>query len=190
MAADTTPHLWEIDHPYYAPDGYSNECESFAELRHTVNRIDEDMNHIYRWDWTDYAQPQHDDLFLDGEDRSEQVLRLFLVLPRNSLCMEWRCPITHEQQDEVRAWLSGPRVLGALRTLWEPLIPPAPPAGWFIAPDGYRDVTLWRADPDRPEWPVRLGSIWPSGRVELVPEAGRWLLDTVLAGVPRQDGAS
>lgn len=126
---DDTRRLWEIDHPYYGADGGgTEEWGSFADLREHVDGLDEDMNHIYRWDWHDYAQPQHDDLFLDGEDRSRQVLRLFVILPRKSKCVEWCCPVTHEQEAEVQEWLSGPRVLGSLRALWAPLLD-APTAG-------------------------------------------------------------
>lgn len=115
-------HLWEIDHPYYAADGYSNELDSFAELRETLDQVDEDMNHVYRWDWIDWADPQHDDLFLDAEDRREQVLRIHALLPRKSMFTSWECPVTHEQEAEVLEWLRGPRILGALRKLWEPIL--------------------------------------------------------------------
>lgn len=117
-------HLWEIDHPYYGPDGSGGavEFESFAELREAVDQLDEDMNHVYRWDWKDYSQPIHDDLFLDGEDRGRQEFHVVLVLPRKSMFLEWRCPITHDQETEVLAWLRSGRVLGALRRLWEPVL--------------------------------------------------------------------
>ncbi|MBM0239372.1 hypothetical protein JNW88_23535 [Micromonospora sp. ATA32] len=123
----TASHLWEIDHPYYGADGHSTKFDSFAELREAADDLDEDMNHVYRWDWVDYSQPQHDDLFLEGEDRSSQELRLFLVLPRKSMFLNWSCPISHEQETEVLEWLRGPRVLGALRKLWEPLLDEARP---------------------------------------------------------------
>lgn len=115
-------HLWEIDHPYYGADGYLNEVESFAELRESVDAADADMNHVYRWDWTDYTQPQHDDLFVDGEDRTRQTFTVFLLMPRKSGFWSVSCPIAHDQEAEVLEWLRGPRVLGALRTLWEPLL--------------------------------------------------------------------
>lgn len=117
-------HLWEIDHPYYGPDGVGGiqRFDSFEELRYAVDQCDEDMNHVYRWDWVDYTQPHHDELFMDGEPRSKQVFRVFLVLPRKTWFLEWECPITHEQEAEVLEWLRGPRVLGALRKLWEPLL--------------------------------------------------------------------
>lgn len=116
------PHLWETDHPYYGADGYVNEFDSFAELRAAVDDSAADMNHVYRWDWDDYSQPHHDDLFLPGEDRSGQVLKVFMVMPRKSAFWSATCPVTHDQEPEVLEWLRGPRVLGALRTLWAPLL--------------------------------------------------------------------
>lgn len=115
-------HLWQIDHPYYGADGYPNKFESFAEMREAADALDEDMNHIYRWDWIDYQQPHHDGLFVAGEDRSKQELKLFFVMPRKSAFMAWSCPVGHDQEAEVLAWLRGPRVAGALRKLWEPLL--------------------------------------------------------------------
>lgn len=117
------PHLWEIDHPYYAADGYSNECESFAELRHVVDSIGKDMNHIYRWDWVDYRESIHDDLFLPGEFRDKkQKFTVHMVQPRKSRFISFWCPVIHDEEPQVLEWLRGPRVLGALRKLWEPLL--------------------------------------------------------------------
>lgn len=115
-------HLWEIDHPYYGAEGYTDNFESFAELREAIDATDEEMNHVYRFDWLDYSQPHHDSLFLDGEDRSGQQLRLFMVMPRKGAFWSATCPITHDQEAEVLEWLRGPRVLGALRKLWAPLL--------------------------------------------------------------------
>jgi hypothetical protein len=116
-------HLWEIDHPYYGAEGYVNEAESFAELREIVDRSDEDYNPVVRWDWADYSQPHHDDLFLEGEDRSKETFTVYLIMPRkNGRAWSVTCPIAKEQEPEVLEWLRGPRVLGYLRTLWEPLL--------------------------------------------------------------------
>lgn len=138
MAADTTPHLWEIDHPYYAADGYDEHCDSFAELKSIVDRYDEDMNVVYRWDWFDAAQPIHDDLFVNGEDRSKEELRVHLLMPRKSRFSTYRCPITKAQEFEVLEWLSGPRCLGYLRKLWEPVMNTIP-AGTVTA----REAAIW-----------------------------------------------
>jgi hypothetical protein len=114
--------LWEIEHPYYGPDDNTNHCADFTELRESIDSIDEDMNHVYRWDWTDWSQPQHDSLFLEGDDRSKQEFTAHLVLPRKSMFINFVCPITHEQETEVLAWLRGRRILGALKAMWAPIL--------------------------------------------------------------------
>lgn len=125
-------HLWEIDHPYYGADGYTTEFESFAELRTAINAMDEDMNLVYRFDWEDDSQPHRAELFLGDEERTGQRLKVFTLMPRKSQCGEFVCPIRHDQEAEVIAWLSGPRVGGHLRRLWEPILgqaadtPPTP----------------------------------------------------------------
>lgn len=131
-------HLWEIDHPYYGADGYPNEESSFAALRASVDASDEDMNVVYRWDWKDYSQPIHDSLFLAGEDRSEEKLTVYLLMPRKSQFWSISCPIEKHQEFEVLEWLRGPRCLGYLQTLWEPVMD-ALPAG---EPSG-REKAIW-----------------------------------------------
>lgn len=115
-------HLWEIDHPFYGCSYKTEEFDSFAELRDIVNDNDEDMNFVYRWDWLDYSQPQHDGLFRPGDDRSKQKLVLSVLMPRKDVVVAWECPIAHEQEAEVLEFLRSPRVLGTLRKWWEPLL--------------------------------------------------------------------
>ena len=115
-------HLWEYEHPYYGADGHQVQCDSFAELRRTLDRLDEDMNLIYRFDWEDDAQPHRDGLFLDDDDRSGQRLLVFTLQPRRSACASYICPIRHDQEHEVLALLRGPRAAGHLRTLWAPIL--------------------------------------------------------------------
>lgn len=115
-------HLWEVDHPYYGSDSNTNRCDSFAELRADVERLGAGQNHIYRWDWIDWSRPEHDSNFVAGEDRSGQDFTVFLVLPRKSMLICFTCPVTHADEPAVLEWLRGPRVLGALRELWSPLL--------------------------------------------------------------------
>jgi hypothetical protein len=115
-------HLWEIDHPYYAPDGNMNDEPSFAALKAVVDRSDEDMNVVYRWDWFDASQPIHDELFIEGDDRSEEKLTVHLMMPRKSGFWAVRCPVQKHQEFEVLEWLRGPRCLGYLQKLWEPVL--------------------------------------------------------------------
>jgi hypothetical protein len=98
----------EYDHPSYGADGYTVECASFAELREHVDASDKDLNRIYRRDWFDHTQPYADDLHLDGEDRSTQTFIVYAVMPRTERCVSWSCPISHDQEAEVLAWLRRP----------------------------------------------------------------------------------
>lgn len=121
MTAIPRKHLWEIDHPYYGSDANMNECESFAELRQAIDNLDEGMNHVYRWDWLDWSQPQYASLHMAGEKPDPATFDVFLILPRKSMTIAFRCPIAHEQEAEVLAWLASDRVSGAMRRLWEPI---------------------------------------------------------------------
>jgi hypothetical protein len=53
----TTPHLWEIDHPYYCNEGnyFANDCgdvsKSWAEFMDAHGDADFDMNLVFRFDW-------------------------------------------------------------------------------------------------------------------------------------------
>ena len=107
-------HLWEINHPYYGADGYVTECSSFAKLRESVDYMDEDMNVVYRWDWEDRSQP--------GKERGTGEFTVYILMPRKGRCFSITCPISKDQESEVLEWLRGPRVLGYLKTLWEPLL--------------------------------------------------------------------
>jgi hypothetical protein len=108
--------LYEIDHPYYGAEGFGEygyqEFMDVDELIRTTNGYDEDMNHVYRWDWEpcDDSQP--------GFGR----LTLFVILQRKSRIVNWSAPVTPTDEPKVRAFLSSDRILGALRRLWEPLL--------------------------------------------------------------------
>jgi len=115
-------HLWEFDHPYYGADGYESQLGSFAQLRAAIEATDEDMNLVYRFDWHDDSQPHRADLFLDEDDRSGQTLTVYALMPRKSAFISWSCPIAYDQENEVIAWLRGPRCLGHLQKLWAPLL--------------------------------------------------------------------
>lgn len=117
-----TPRLWQVDHPYYGADGYETSYDSFAELRAAVDAMDEDMNVVYRWDWNDYREPHHDDLFLDGEHRDKQEFKVHWLMPRKSSFGSFTCRIRHEDENEVVEWLRGPRCAGYLRTMWAPIL--------------------------------------------------------------------
>jgi hypothetical protein len=115
-----TRHLWEIDHPYYGVDGTIVFAESFADLRETVDFYDARRNHVYRWDWVPADEAD--------EDQRDQFT-VYTIQPRKDGFTSFTCPVTRDQEDEVLAWLRGPRVLGALRAMWEPLLDDQPQTG-------------------------------------------------------------
>lgn len=121
-----TRHLWEIRHPYHAADGREERVDSFTALKSIVDRADDDLNMVYRWDWFDAAQPIHNDPYVDGEDRSTEELSVHLLTPRKSGFWTITCPIAKHQEFEVLEWLSGPRCFGYLRRLWEPVMDSLP----------------------------------------------------------------
>lgn len=116
MTNANVPHLWEVDHPFYGSSDGGTAFESFAELRATVDGLDDGMNHVYRWDWLDWPNSEY------GDENSVEEFAVFLVLPRKDRLISFTCPISKDQEQEVLDWLRGPRVLGCLRTLWEPLL--------------------------------------------------------------------
>lgn len=136
--------LWEIDHPYYAAEGYLAEYDSFEAMRHAIDHMDEDMNFVYRWDWYDAAAEHNADNYLDDEPRTEQYLKVTTVLQRKSAFTNYRCPIRHDQEADVLAWLHSDRIAGYLRKTWEPILD-ATDTGQAIDLSNLRsDVDYWR----------------------------------------------
>jgi len=115
-------HLWEINHPFFGAEDHVNQCASFTELKASIDALDDGMNFVYRWDWRDWSQPHYDELYLPGEVWGEPDFAVYLVMPRKSALTSFTCPIAHEQEPDVLAWLRSDRVLGNLRRWWEPLL--------------------------------------------------------------------
>lgn len=109
--------LAEIDHPFYGAEGTSIDWGTLDQLIDAVQDCDAGMNHVYRWDWNDWA-----DVNDDGKPSDPATLTLFLVMPRKSLLVSWSAPVTAADDARVRAFLASERVLGALRELWEPFL--------------------------------------------------------------------
>lgn len=120
-----TKHLWEIDHPYYGPEGnyYANSYQT-AEWKHSfdnwgeflkedMSELDFDMNFLFRWDW---QVPDPDD-YEDGEDIPGEYLELFWVLPRKGTFLWATITVSREDEETVREWLV-PR-WGYMQRMWE-----------------------------------------------------------------------
>lgn len=105
-------HLWEVYHPYYGSDAVNEHLESFAELREAVDGLSSHLNHVYRWDWT----------LPDDDGERGEIFQVFTVIARKHSLSSLSCPISREEEADVLEWLRSPRVLGALRLLWEPLL--------------------------------------------------------------------
>lgn len=145
-------HLWEGGHPLYGAGAHGEveddtEFDTFDQLRQCLNRhSDGGSTVIYRWDWIDSRSH-----LLDGPDAEDPGLDEFVVyglLPRKAHLFVLRCPISKGQEPDVLQWLRGPRMLGALRALWAPLLDEFPPAPPSDANTGTTDQ-----DPPRDELP-------------------------------------
>jgi hypothetical protein len=110
-------HLWEHHHPYYAASNYGEEhFESWEEMRDNWDATDGQLNLLYRWDW---HRPGEDDW------EGEEILSIAFVLQRKGRVTVCLCPISAEQEDEVRAWLQARSA--DLAAVWAPLTPTGTP---------------------------------------------------------------
>ncbi|MEV8492326.1 hypothetical protein AB0471_25725 [Streptomyces sp. NPDC052002] len=111
------PHLWEIDHPYYAHEGnfyktgLHNLFVSWDEFTETTFFDgDRDMNLVYRWDW---QKPGFFDW--DGEEQ----LKLFFILQRKAICCSAEMPISEADEPRVRWFLD--ECAKTMTATWEPI---------------------------------------------------------------------
>jgi hypothetical protein len=115
------PHLWEIDHPYYATTGsfFSRERhiqhESWAAFMAAWGDSDPDMNLLYRWDWQSWKRHPDPDLRSDSPDE----LELFFVLQRRADLWSHGVAITDEDEPAVREWLA--ERAKTITAIWEPI---------------------------------------------------------------------
>jgi hypothetical protein len=126
----TQPHLWEIDHPYYAAQGnyYARPSEglhvtydSWADFMDEQGNSDHDMNLVYRWDW---QRPDLDD-YEPGEELGPDVLQVFWVGQRKAILRSTECVVTEADEPAVRAWLTDRA--RTITAIWDPVsLAPAP----------------------------------------------------------------
>jgi hypothetical protein len=116
-------HLWEYDHPFYGDDTDATHVDSLAEAKEMLAGHSHDGSTvIYRWDW---LGPHSGDA--DPDQREELVV--YGLYPRIGHTWSLSCPISKDQEDEVRAWLRGPNVLGQLAPVWAPVLDEVAPSG-------------------------------------------------------------
>jgi hypothetical protein len=125
-----TPHLWEIDHPYYCQDhnfrarpSQDNSChvhnESWAEFMDGWGDSDPDLNLVFRWDWKradpDDYEPDDDGVIRIPGDR----LDLFIMLQRKGDFWAVSVDVTDEDEPAVREWLA--ERAKTMAAIWEPI---------------------------------------------------------------------
>jgi hypothetical protein len=122
----STPHLWEIDHPYYCTEGnyyvsglrrdeVHSSYGSWAEFHEEWGGNDHDMNLVFRWDWK-RADP---DDYEDGEELPPDTLAVYWVLQRKAILRSTECVVTEADEPAVRAWLADRAKTVA--AIWQPL---------------------------------------------------------------------
>jgi hypothetical protein len=127
-----SPHLWEIDHPYYCSESnyFSNDYRtvyaSWQGFLEAEGDNDLDMNLLFRWDWT--AKEYFDDDTLAarqeyasrfGDRDHAWTLSLFWMLQRKGIFRVTEMDVCKADEPEVRQWL-GVRA-DHLGLLWQPI---------------------------------------------------------------------
>ncbi|MFJ4974145.1 hypothetical protein ACIP6X_02140 [Streptomyces coeruleorubidus] len=122
-----TPHLWEIDHPYYCTEGnyfvpgtrwheVHDEYDSWDEFHEEWGSTDEDMNLVFRWDWK-RADPQDYEPY--GEEVPADRLHIYWVLQRKAILRSTECVVTEADEPAVRAWLA--ERAKTITAIWAPI---------------------------------------------------------------------
>lgn len=123
MTTPTSPHLWEIDHPYYCQEGNHFKAgqhtlfASWAEFTEmTFFSGDRDMNLLIRWDWKSNRTPGEPLVRdIDGDDE----LLLFFVFQRKAWLCSVGITVTDEDEPQVRAFLED--CAWTTAAIWEPI---------------------------------------------------------------------
>jgi hypothetical protein len=128
-----TPHLWEVDHPYYCNlsnyyatgrDKDYREYDSFTDFLAEEGDADMEYNLVFRWDWKE-GDPEEDDgempLPYTGDDNYRNgKLYLFIMQQRKGL-YEWiEVEVCRADESAVIAYLA-PR-WEHMKKLWSPVL--------------------------------------------------------------------
>ncbi len=123
MATQSTPHLWEVKHPYYCDQSDDNkEYDSWDdfvnEVQNQAQDYDPQRNLIFRWDWISPDSPDYEaDLYSDGYTGDR--LTLFVVLQRKARVASWEIKVTKENEQAIKSWLS--ERAKHITALWTPI---------------------------------------------------------------------
>ena len=128
-------HLWEIEHPYYGPEGsywanwaqqgpYIQSYESWQDFidEGGMSDADLDMNWCYRWDW---QRPDPDDYKYEREKTPDfempgDYLELFWMMPRKGIMATSTIKVTEADEPAVREWLQVRAEY--MRRMWAPFL--------------------------------------------------------------------
>ena len=120
-AIQARPHLWDVDHPYYACEGNYFASDHHTRLTDwrdftdtTFYNFDRDQNLLYRWDW---RKPGHHDW--DGAE----TLSLYFMLQRKAIACSVEMPISEADEPAVREFLQ--ECAQHITAIWEPILTPA-----------------------------------------------------------------
>jgi hypothetical protein len=120
----TEPHLWEVDHPYYATEGnyYAKPGERHEEYSSWrsftgsgFHAGDRDLNLLYRWDW--FSPTRHPDLSMRGT--GVDYLALYFILQRKAIACSVNVRINDEDEPDVREWLA--KCAAKVAAIWDPI---------------------------------------------------------------------
>lgn len=121
----TQRHLWEEKHPYRCeqPSDSFYEYESWEDFYRVWGESDEDLNLLFRWDWS--IEDARGNPMAPSSDKFEKdgVLRLFWVMQRKGRLSASEVWVCQEDEEEVRQWLHK-RWSHMVRLWW-----PVPPEG-------------------------------------------------------------
>lgn len=131
----STKHLWEVKHPYYCTEGgfFWNQTDrqtiqnfgSWAKFMAEMGSSDEDMNLLFRWDWSE-NDPATDEPTFNGDVYYRNgELSLFFMMQRKGFHSTHNVEVCRADEPAIIEWLM-PR-LAHLLSLWSPLIPATAP---------------------------------------------------------------
>ena len=110
--------LYNIQHPYYCSQqnyfASPDECpileyESWQEFFDDAGDDDEDMNHVFRWDWEhagEYTELKQDEL------------HLFYIGQRKGVFRSVAVKVNKEDEPAIKEWLQ--KKWAYVKLLWEP----------------------------------------------------------------------
>jgi hypothetical protein len=123
IGTTATPHLWEINHPYYCNEGNyyatgqpTEKYESWADFFDAEGDSSFNLNLVFRWDWRK-ADP-------NGENWGNEtdILLIFWMGQRKGLYRWSEVQVTDADEAAVKEWLHK-RWLH-LQHLWQGIAPP------------------------------------------------------------------